>query len=184
MVHSIELLLDPASEAAIREQWRLLAAAGLPSEHRPDAPDQRRPHITLIACAQIPSGTAASLSPQLGAVLPLPVVIGAPTIFGTAKGRRSTLLVVRQVLASRELLELQQEVVGGCPPALDDHFAAGRWVPHITFGRRFKPEQLGPAMQALGPSLAAESGTGGREAVVTGCRFWQGDRKLAQDLVS
>lgn len=184
MVHSIELLLDAESEAAIRDQWRRLAEAELPSEHRPGGGNGARPYITVIACGQIPADTAASLSPQLSRALPLSVVIGAPMIFGTAKGRRPTLLLVRHVVPSVEMLQLQQAVVAGCPPAVDDHFAVGRWVPHITMGRRFKPEQLGPAMQALAPSLAAETGTGGRDAVVTGCRFWQGDRKLAQDLVS
>lgn len=183
MVHSIELLLGEQTETAIREQWRLLAEAGLPSEYRPNAGTQRRPHITLIACAQITPATATALSPLLTAALPLPTVIGAPMIFGTAKRARPTLLLVRQLLPSNELLQLQRAVVDDCPPAVDDHFAAGHWAPHITLGRRFRPEQIGPALQALGSSLAAEDATGGRNAVLAGCRYWRGDQKLTEELV-
>lgn len=183
MVHSIELLLDERAEAAIREQWELLAAAGLPTEHRSRCGAERRPHITLIACEQIPADTAGSLSPQLDAALPLPAVIGAPMIFGTAHGRRPALLLVRQLLPSRALLQLQQEVVAGCPPAVDDHFAAGHWAPHITLGRRFRPEQIGQALQVLSGSLASEGATGGRGARLAGCRYWRGDQKIAQQLV-
>ncbi len=183
MVHSIELLLDSQAEAAVRGQWRLLDEAGLPSEHRRNGDVARRPHITLIACEQIAAETAAALSPLLAAALPLPAVIGAPLIFGTAKARRPSLLLVRQVLPNIEMLQLQQAVVAGCPPAVDDHFQAGHWVSHITMGRRFRPEQIVDALRIIGPSLAAERGTGGRNTSVAGARYWQGDRKLAQELI-
>ncbi len=183
MVHSIELLLDSQAEAAVREQWRLLDDAGLPTEHRRDGDVARRPHITLIACEQIAADTAAALSPLLAAAVPMPATIGAPSIFGTAKARRPSLLLVRQVLPTVGLLQLQQAVVAACPPAVDNHFLAGHWVSHITLGRRFRPEQIADALRVLGPSLAAEKGTGGRDATVAGARYWQGDRKLAQELI-
>lgn len=183
MVHSIELLLDSETESAVREQWRLLAEARLPSEHRGDSEAQRRPHVSIIACEQIPADTAASLSPLLNSMLPMPIVIGAPMIFGTANGSRPALLLVRQLVPSEALLRLQQDVVAACPPAVDNHFAAGHWVPHLTLGRRFRPEQIGRALQTLSGPLAGERAVGGRDAVLTGARYWQGDQKIAQQLV-
>ena len=43
---SVEILLDPVSEAAVRAQWMRLVEAGLPSAGRQTAPSNR-PHITL-----------------------------------------------------------------------------------------------------------------------------------------
>ena len=48
MVHSIELVFDGVTEAAIRRIWADLAAAGIPSQ----APASR-PHLTL-AVADVP----------------------------------------------------------------------------------------------------------------------------------
>jgi 2'-5' RNA ligase len=177
VVHSIELLLDEPAEELIRQQWRALAEAGLPSEHRPGLSVPRRPHITLIACTRIEAEQADRAAHAVRPELPLPLGLGAPMIFGRGRSRRPDLILVRQVLASVALLQLQQRVAELCPPAVDQHFDAGRWAPHITLARRLAADQLGSALRAISGS--------GREtdAEVVGCRFWQGDLKQVRSLV-
>lgn len=78
MVHSIELVFDSDTEAAIRRIWAGLAAAGIPSQ----APASR-PHVSLAVAERI----APEVDEPLGAVarrLPLDCVIGAPVLFGRA----------------------------------------------------------------------------------------------------
>ncbi|WP_168207571.1 2'-5' RNA ligase family protein [Microlunatus elymi] len=184
MVHSIELLLEDEAEAAIKRQWRLLADAGLPSEHRP-APGtgSRRPHVTVVACEQIPMATATGLGPTLAEALPLPVTIGVPMIFGTAKVGRPGLILVRQVLANVRLLELQQRLKEGCPQALDGHFDEGRWAPHVTLARRLRPDQIPVALQLLARTGASNGAPREMQVNLTGARFWQGDLKQARNLL-
>jgi len=52
MAHSIELLLDSHSDAAIRAAWQALADAGLPSQVDVTS-STNRPHITLLAAERI-----------------------------------------------------------------------------------------------------------------------------------
>lgn len=51
MVHSIELVFDSDTEAAIRRIWAGLAAAGIPSQ----APASR-PHVSLAVAERIGPG--------------------------------------------------------------------------------------------------------------------------------
>lgn len=184
MVHSIELLLDDEAEAAIRRQWRLLADAGLPSEHRaPQGGGPRRPHITLVAAEQIPAQIATGLGPVISAALPIPLVVGVPMVFGTAKVGRPGLILVRQVHPTVPLLELQQQVRRNSPPAVDDHFNAGRWAPHVTLAHRLRPDQISVALQLLARTGASNGAPREIEARAVGCRWWQGDVKQARNLV-
>lgn len=57
MVHSIELVFDPDTEAAIRQTWKALAAAGIPSQ----APASR-PHVTLAVADAIAADVDALLA--------------------------------------------------------------------------------------------------------------------------
>lgn len=184
MVHSIELLLDDESEAALRRQWRLLADAGLPSEHRPpEGGGPRRPHVTLVAAEQVPAETATGLGPLLTEALPIPLVVGVPMVFGTAKVGRPGLILVRQVHPTVPLLQLQERVREACPAAVDDHFASGRWAPHVTLAHRLRPDQIAVALQLLARSGASNGAPREIEAKAVGCRWWQGDLKQARNLV-
>lgn len=183
MVHSIELLLDDESEAAIKRQWRMLADAGLPSEHRSPSGGSRRPHITMIACEQIPVPTALGLGPSLSDALPLPVVVGAPMIFGIPKVGRPGLILVRQVVATVELLQLQQKVFAACPPPVEHRFETGFWAPHVTLARRLRPDQVPAALQLLARSGASVGTPRELSAQVSGARHWLGDLKQARNLL-
>jgi hypothetical protein len=185
VAHSIELLLDDEAESAIKRQWRLLADAGLPSEHRTSqtgSSAHHRPHVTMLACEQIPVATALALGPMLSEALPLPVVIGAPMIFGTMKVGRPGLILVRQLLASVELLQLQQRVLVACPEPLGENFAAGRWAPHVTIARRLRPDQIPAALQVLARSGSSNGTPRELPTRAVGCRYWQGDLHQARTL--
>ncbi len=185
MAHSIELLLDEAAESVVRRQWRMLADAGLPSEHRGGrggGSSSHRPHVTLLACAEIPVTTATALSPVLEQALPLPVVLGAPMLFGSAKVGRPGLVLVRQVLASVDLLRLQQQVLRACGEPLGDNFAPGRWAPHVTLARRLRPDQLPAAVQVLARSGASNGSPRELVASAVSCRLWQSDSRLVRSL--
>lgn len=185
MVHSIELVLDDDTEHEIARQWRSLAEAGLPSEHRSEPPADpsatpRRPHLTLVACTEIDDQQADAAGALAVEALPLPVVLGAPMIFGSARSRRAGLILVRQVPARIELLRLQQRVLAASPPPVDRNFSVGRWTPHVTLARRLAPDQVGEALRVL-----SEATRGSRPEVegrLDGCRLWRGDLKQARQL--
>ncbi len=166
MAHSIELLLDERADTAIREMWRVLADAGLPSQLKVASPTNR-PHITLIAAERIAPDVDKVLA-GLPDEFPRPVVLGAPLVFG---GDRLTL--ARLVIPSDTLLDLHEVVYDDCLPHMTNRFAhslPGRWTPHVTLGRRFTPAQVGEALAVDG--IAADL-----RASVVGLRRWDGDAK-------
>lgn len=172
MAHSIEVLLDPDSDVAIRGLWQTLDAAGLPSQTRV-ASHTNRPHVTLLAARHIDAGADSvlrSLAPRLG----FGCTLGAPVAF---TGPRMTL--ARLVVPSSELLALHAEVYRLALPYVTgepfSHCAPGMWTPHVTLGRRFTAAGIGAA-------LALTDGTAipGR---VAGLRRWDGDAKADHLLV-
>jgi 2'-5' RNA ligase len=89
--------------------------------------------------------------------------------------RRGSFVVVRQVVPSRELLDLQARVAAVCGAESDGHFGPGRWTPHVTLARRVATPQVGPALAALGDltELAARSRR---------CRRWDSERRETWEL--
>jgi 2'-5' RNA ligase len=170
VAQSVELLLDDGADAAIRRQWRLLAEAGLPSEQRTGSVTHHRPHLTLFAAGSVPSEAEQAL-PGLVAGLDLSVQVGAVMMFGPRRGR---VILVRQVTASLELLELQSRVASACLADPTGQFGPGRWTPHVTLARRVPLSQVPDALEALGPS--ADRPVSVR---ITRCRRWDGTRKTA-----
>lgn len=168
MTQSVELLLDADSDDAVRAEWELLRAAGLPSAWRPEPSGSHCPHITLLAAAEIDPGLEPALR-TLVADLDLGVRLGSPLVF-TA---RKSFILVRQVIASVELMTLQAAVGELCGPGLNEAFDPGRWVPHITLGHRFGSDQLGSAIALL----ARQERTAEVELRITRCRRWDGEAK-------
>lgn len=175
MAHSIELLFDDATDAAVRAVWDALAAAGLPSQGRVTAPTNR-PHVTLTVADVIDPAVDALLAP-LADRLPLPCVLGAPLVFG---GGRLTL--ARLVVPSAELLGLHAEVhrrsLPHLRPGAAAHSAPGRWTPHATLCRRITAAELGEAFRVVGAI------TGDIDARAVGLRRWDGTRRVEHHLVS
>lgn len=146
-MHSLELLLDPASDAAVRRQWRRLLDADLPSQDRHTG-SSNRPHITVALADELGTETTATVRAAVADLLPVPVRLGGLLVFA---GRRA--VVSRLVVASTALLELQAAVVAALgDDAVDPHgqFAAGAWTPHVTLARRLTADQVGPVLQNAG----------------------------------
>ncbi|GAA1462473.1 2'-5' RNA ligase family protein [Williamsia maris] len=177
MAHSIELLVDPDTDAAVRRMWTALMDSGLPSQgnHRSSS---NRPHITLVAAEGI-DAAVDDVARTLGSRLPLRVDIGATVVF---RGGRST--VARLVVASRDLLVLHREVYEIAGPFVRGevfaHCEPDRWTPHLTVARRVTDDQLGRAIAVADDSAHGESLT----ATIIGMRRWDSDARADVDLIS
>ena len=146
MAQSVELTLDSVAEAALVAQWDRLAAAGLARPKRPEPDGHHLPHLTLYAADAIPEA-AEPVLPEIVADINLTVRIGALMIFGPRNGE---CILVRQVPASVELLELQQRVAVACDADPAGQFGPGRWSPHVTLARRLPPDRVGEAVRQSG----------------------------------
>ncbi|GGF30217.1 2'-5' RNA ligase family protein [Williamsia phyllosphaerae] len=177
MAHSIELLMDPDTDAAVRRMWTALMDNGLPSQgnHRSSS---NRPHITLAAAEGI-DAAVDDVARTLGPRLPLRVDIGATVVF---RGGRST--VARLVVASRDLLALHREVYEIAGPFVRGevfpHCEPDRWTPHLTVARRVTDDQLGRAVAVADDSAHGVSLT----ATIIGMRRWDSDARAEVDLIS
>jgi hypothetical protein len=164
MVHSVELVFDQDTEAAVRHIWDGLREAGIPSQ----APASR-PHATLTVAERIDpevDSLLASLLPRF----PLQCRIGAPLFFGRAKA-----VLARLVVPTTELLEVHAEVHRLCLPHLlpgpMPNALPGQWIGHVTLARRVVPGQMGRAVRIAGKPQEIE----GR---VVGLRRWDGNKKV------
>ncbi|KUI11976.1 hypothetical protein AU193_02380 [Mycobacterium sp. GA-1285] len=168
MVHSIELVFDPDTDAQVRRIWDDLMRAGIRSQASNKAPSNK-PHVTVTVAENIDEAVNTALRPVLKR-LPLPCTIGAPMLFG---GRVFTL--VRVVVPSDELLGLHRDVHERCLPHMPKgvlgHADPGQWTPHVTLARRVAPEKL-PA------ALTLESVARDVRGVMTGIRHWDGDNRV------
>jgi hypothetical protein len=148
-VQSLELLLDPDADARVRAVWQRLVDADLPSQARHRGASNA-PHVTLIAAGGIPIPTAV-------AGLPLPLVLGPPTLLG-AGGVRT---LAFGVVPSAALLALHARVWEEAAPTEPTPFSApGDWTPHVTLARRLPLADLPRALDAIGedgiPATAVE----------------------------
>ncbi|MEE6176665.1 2'-5' RNA ligase family protein [Mycobacterium sp. 050134] len=167
MVHSIELLFDPGTEAAIRRIWDGLAAPGEPGDSIRTPPG--RPHVTLAVADRIADDADALLRP-LAARLPLPCIVGAPLLLG-----RSGAILARLLVPTAALLDLHARVHDACRawllPEPAPNSLPGRWTPHVTLARRVE-----------GPALERALRVGGRPPEIVGSlaalRRWDGDAKV------
>lgn len=167
MAHSLELLVDDATDAAVRLEWTALADAGLPSQANHRSPSNR-PHVTVAVSDHISPDVDPLLSEVVGE-LPLECRLGAPVVFG---GRSLTL--ARLVVPSAALLGFQDRVSVACAPHLTPgpfpHSVPGRWTPHVTLCRRLAPSDLPAALAVLGHDDLV--------GVFDRLRRWDGDARV------
>jgi hypothetical protein len=163
MVHSVELVFDQDTEAAVRHIWDGLREAGIPSQ----APASR-PHATLTVAERIDPAVDEQLR-TLASRFPFPCRIGAPLLFGRAK-----VVLARLVVPTTELLDVHAAVHRLCLPHLSPGPMAnalpGQWTAHVTLARRVAPAQLGRALRIAGRPQEI-IGT------VSGLRRWDGNAK-------
>lgn len=164
MVHSIELVFDPDTEAAVRGIWDTLRDKGIPSQ----APASR-PHTTLTVAQRIDSQAQPALA-ELVDRFPLPGRLGATLIFGRSAG-----VLARLLVPTDELLRVQADVYRLCLPFMDPapmpHAEPGNWTPHVTLARHVAPARLATALRIAGRPAEIVG-------QVTGLRHWDGDQRM------
>lgn len=148
-MHSIELLLDPATDEAVRADWARLADRDLPSQAR-HAGASNAPHVTLLAATSFDDSHDDELSAAFSE-LPLPGRFGGLIVFGRAP---RSLVLARGVVVSGGILRLQASVhaIAGATAAvagLADHSRPGDWTPHVTLASRLTPDELAAAVEVL-----------------------------------
>ncbi|PVW04365.1 hypothetical protein DEA06_10155 [Microbacterium sp. Gd 4-13] len=141
-VVSIELLLDPDTEARVRADWHGLAAAGMSSLGAYHSPTNR-PHVTLLVRPELVTFAFHDAIARL----PVPVTLAEPVVFG--HGDRGVL--AWRVAPSAELVALHAAVHAAAGPGADAaHTAPGDWTPHVTLARRLRLDTLAQALALLG----------------------------------
>lgn len=145
-VVSIELLLDDAAEARIRDDWQRLEQAGMSSLGAHRAPSNR-PHLTLLV--------RPALRPvrcrEAARMLPVEVDLVEPVVF--AHGDRGVLAWM--AAPTPDLIELHRAVHAAVPPGEDAPYTApGEWTPHVTLARRLRLDSLDEALSLVGAPLA------------------------------
>lgn len=164
---SVELLLDPDAEAAVRAEWDALAAMGL-SSLAGHTSASNRPHLTLVARIDLPAPR-----PRLFAGIgSFPVTLGAPLLFGTGERR----VLARSVVPTAELLDLRARVHAAVGPGEDaPHTGPGEWMPHVALARRLRVADLPAALDLLGGDIR------GRAAIV---RHWHAADAVVTDVAT
>jgi 2'-5' RNA ligase superfamily len=164
MAHSVELLFDADTEAAIRTLWDDLAAADMPGR----AP-AGRPHVTLAVAERITPDVDRLLTP-IAQLLPLSCTVGAPLLFG-----RSNAVLARLIVPTAELLALHAETHRICAPYLlpgpMPHSLPGQWTAHATIARRVGGPQLEQAFQVAGQPVEIHG-------TVAALRRWDGTERV------
>lgn len=175
-MQSVELLLDPVTDAAVRAEWAALSAAGLPSQgdHRGET---NAPHVSAALADRLPPEGESALARTV-ACLPLPVRLGAPVLFG---GRR--LVLARLVVVDQPLLDLHAAVAAALTGAAGSspHTALGRWVPHVTLARGIPVDGLATALDVLRGDDGAVPDLVGQATVL---RRWDSQARRAWEVGS
>jgi 2'-5' RNA ligase len=164
MVHSVELLFDGDTEAALRRIWDDVNTADMPG----GAP-AGRPHVTLAVAMRILPDVDPLLRP-VAQQLPLACTVGAPLLFG-----RSNAVLARLIVPTAELLALHAEVHRICAPYLVPrplpNSLPGQWTAHATVARRVGGPQLEEAFRLAGQPSEIHG-------TVAGLRRWDGTERI------
>ncbi|MEW1952511.1 2'-5' RNA ligase family protein [Terrabacter sp. NPDC080008] len=146
-LHSVEGLLDAATDAEVRREWAVLAEVQLPSQAGHKGPTNA-PHVTLSAAGHVPDEAEDRLHGALPGMLPVPVRLGPLVVMGS---RRHVL--ARLVVPSAALLALHRAVAEAMTGASDvsELVRVDRWTPHVTLAHGLTAEQVGQALAVLGP---------------------------------
>ena len=168
-VVSVEFVLDASSDAAVRREWVLLEAAGLPSQARHTGMSNR-PHLTLLVRTALRDLPGAALHHRL----PIEVTLGAPVLFGGGRTR----VLARSVVPTASLLECHEAVHALAGPGDDaPHTKPGEWTPHATLARRLPLDRIGEALAVL-----ADDGVEPIAAHAVGLRRWDAASKTVSHL--
>ncbi|WP_150307038.1 2'-5' RNA ligase family protein [Planctomonas psychrotolerans] len=172
-MHSIELLFDDETDAAVRAEWRALAECDLPSLERHTGATNR-PHVTMLVADSLDTADLAPLREAVG-TLPLTVSLGGVVIFGA--GRRGFVLA-RHIIVTRELAALHRSIHSaalGLAEGVVDLTLPDHWTPHVTLARRLTAPQIGAALEAIGAAALPPG-------IASAARIWDGLEKTVTPL--
>ncbi|MFD6284806.1 2'-5' RNA ligase family protein [Streptomyces sp. NPDC060205] len=157
-MQTVELLPDVTTERTVRDVWRRLSDAGLPSQAAHRHPTNR-PHLTLATADTLVPEVRVRLHDVLAA-LPVPLHLDGTVRFA---GRTPVLAwAVRPDEALMRLHEAVWRILCDAPAGgrLNPLHAPERWKPHITLAR---------GRDAARPGTPLFSGApGGPDDVLTG----------------
>jgi 2'-5' RNA ligase len=168
-VVSVELTLDPASDAAIRAGWAALHDAGLSSAGAHPSPSNR-PHVSLAVRAAGPDARADDLRDALAdavAGVPMRIRLSGLLLFP----HDDRLVLAHAVVPDAALLALHAAVdaaASGWGAALP-RTGPGEWSPHLTIARRLRRGDLPRALELL-----ADHGPLEHDVVGDAIRIWDG----------
>ncbi|BDI23114.1 2'-5' RNA ligase family protein [Herbiconiux sp. L3-i23] len=136
---SIELILDDDGDARVREGWRALADAGLPSQADHQG-TSNAPHVTA-AFTTTPLAPFA-VEPPAG-----PVTLGGVLLFPHRRG----VVLGRAVVVTADLLDWHRRLHASLPPDadVDPRTRPDAWTPHVTLARRIPADAVGRAVEVL-----------------------------------
>ena len=145
-LHSVEALLDGATDAELRREWTALAEAGLPSQAGHQGATNA-PHVTLSAALGVSNVVEQRVGAALQGLLPVEVRVGPLVVMGARR-----LALARLVVPSSELLRLHAAVATAMAraPGVPERVHPGRWTPHLTIARGLDAGQVGVALAVLG----------------------------------
>jgi len=132
-VRTVEVLLDEAADAAVREAWRRLADAGLPSQARHRSPTNS-PHLTLASCEELTAPIRWELA-EVAAALPLAVRFTGVVRFERPTSVLAWALDLDSALAGLHRRVWEAVAADSRPEALNPFHRPECWSPHVTLGR-------------------------------------------------
>ncbi|MEW2049475.1 2'-5' RNA ligase family protein [Streptomyces sp. NPDC005476] len=136
-MRTVELLLDEAADLVVREAWRRLADAGLPSQARHRSPTNS-PHLTLAACPELTAPIRWELA-EVAAALPLAVRFSGVVRFERPTSVLAWALDLDSTLAALHRRVWEAVASDSPPETLNPFHVPGHWSPHITLGRTRRP---------------------------------------------
>lgn len=149
MAQALDLFFDAEADAAVRELWRRLDNAGIPSVAT-RTHQRHRPHVTLAMGASIPSAARKALRSELGA-------LSLPDLWlytlGTFPGEEPALLL--GAITDTEILAVHtatHDALAGKVTQPSAYHLPGAWIPHCPLARGITRNELSAGFAVLHPT--------------------------------
>lgn len=157
--HSLDLVLSPEHDRAVRTRWDALHEAGLPSlaTHRSSS---NAPHVTVLTAPGFEDAVLERARSLFRPVLPDALPVTGLTVLGSGPFVLAEALAVPPALHTA-VAELRRMSGGDDRP----------WVPHVTLATRLDAAAVGRALEVLSgvaPPRALEA---------VALRRWDPDRR-------